>query len=157
MAHAEDANHRALAGFALGFAEDTASLALLYELAEQPATRVRAWAAYALAVRADPQTDARLLVALLTDEQSTVRARACQAAAACLHGNREFGDRTKRLLLGRLDDDSNQVRFQAAVALERFAQRDDLARLKEAAQYEDIPLVQARLRHIIARLEATPG
>jgi len=157
MTRAEDVDQRAMAAFALGFADDAASLARLYQMAEQAHPRVRAWAVYALAVRADPRSDARLLVGLLTDENSVVRARACQAAAACLGDNPEFRDRVKRLLFTNLDDDSRQVRFQAAAALEHFVERSDLARVKQAVQYEDVPLIRGRLQQIVARLEAVPG
>jgi hypothetical protein len=154
MAGADDRDRGAMAAFALGFSDDPATLALLYDLAERPSPRVRAWAVYALSVRADPHTDARLLASLLSDEDDTVRARACQAVAACLRADHEARSRTKRLLFGRLDDDSSQVRFQAAVALEHFADAEDLARLKEAAAHEDVSLIKSRLEAVIARLES---
>ncbi|UCG33330.1 MAG: HEAT repeat domain-containing protein [Phycisphaerales bacterium] len=156
MAVTEDQDRRAMAAFALGFSDDPATLALLYDLAQRPSPRVRAWAVYALSVRADPQTDARLLAGLLSDEDDTVRARACQAVAACLTSNQEVRARVKRLLFARLDDDSNQVRFQAAVALQHFADAEDLARLKERAAHEDVSLIKSRLEAVIARLESGP-
>jgi hypothetical protein len=152
MAGAADPDRGAMAAFALGFSDDPATLALLYDLAERPSPRVRAWAVYALSVRADPQTDARLLGGLLNDEDDTVRARACQAVAACLRADREARARIKRLLFDRLDDDSNQVRFQAAVAVEHFAEDGDRTRLEEAAASEDVSLIKSRLEAIIARL-----
>jgi HEAT repeat protein len=154
MAAAGDQDRGAMAAFALGFSDDPATLTLLYDLAARPSPRVRAWAVYALSVRADPQTDARLLAALLSDEDSTVRARACQAVAACLRADREARVRIKRLLFARLDDDSTQVRFQAAVALERLAHAEDLTRLEEAAAHEDVPLVKSQLEALIARLRS---
>lgn len=152
MAGAADPDRAAMAAFALGFLDDPATLALLYDLAERPSPRVRAWAVYALSVRADPQTDARLLAGLLNDEDDTVRARACQAVAACLRADREARARIRRLLFDRLDDDSNQVRFQAAVAVEHFAEVGDRTRLEEAAASEDVSLIKSRLEAVIARL-----
>jgi hypothetical protein len=155
VTEADDHDRAAMAAFALGFSEDPATLALLYDLAERPSSRVRAWAVYALSVRADPQTDARLLTGLLTDEDDTVRARACQAVAACLRANHDVRARVKRLLFERLDDDSSQVRFQAAVALGYFADAEDLTRLKEMAGYEKVPLIKSRLEAVIAHLESS--
>jgi HEAT repeat protein len=152
---AEEDDRRAVAAFTLGFLNDPASLATLYDAATDASGRVRAWAVYALAVRADPTTDARLLMALLGDEDRTVRARACQAVGACLGGQRKVRERARRLLFERLEDDSNQVRYQAAAAVERFAEPADAVRLRELAELEEVQLIRARILEAAKGVEAS--
>ncbi len=149
-----ESRHRATATFALGFDSERGALTALYGLAEEADVTVRAWATYALAVRGDPQTDARLLVGLLSDEDSLVRARACQAVRACLAERAAVHDRVRRLLFERLDDNSVQVRYQAALGMEAFANEKDAARLRLSAESEVAVPVRERLEGLVQRLES---
>ena len=149
-----ETKHRATATFALGFDPERGALTALYELAEEAEVTVRAWATYALAVRGDAQTDARVLLGLLSDENELVRARACQAVRACLRERAAVRDRVRRLLFERLDDNSGQVRYQAAVAMEAFANAEDVPRLRLSAESEIAASVRERLEELIQRLES---
>jgi hypothetical protein len=149
-----ESSHRATATFALGFDPERGALTALYGLAEEADVSVRAWATYALAVRGDPQTDARLLLGLLSDEDALVRARACQAVRACLAERAAVRDRVRRLLFERLDDNSVQVRYQAALGMEAFANEEDAARLRLSAESEIAVPVRERLEGLVQRLES---
>ena len=89
----------------------------------------------------------------MSDENELVRARACQAVRACLPERAAVRDRVRRLLFERLDDNSGQVRYQAALAMGAFANVEDVPRLRLSAESEIATPVRERLEGLVQRLE----
>lgn len=145
---AADPGARAVGVFALAFSEHDLDLVAMQEAAGDADGRVRAWAAYGLAIRGDAQTDFGTLRLLVGDEDTNVRARACEAVAACVPADSRDARRACRLLLARLADDEDAVRYQAASALTHLATRADLPRIEAVRKRE----TTAAVREILDRL-----
>lgn len=149
----EDANQRAAAAFALAFATVADPREKLEKAGRDSEARVRAWALHGLALRRDRKSDRKLLIERLADEDTQVRARACQAVAACLPRDcREMRDVRQRLaeLLER--DKSDVTRLFAARALVEVATAEQLPALRRAAKHETSRTVRERIEAAIDRL-----
>ncbi|MCK6455830.1 MAG: HEAT repeat domain-containing protein [Phycisphaerae bacterium] len=153
---------RATAAFALGFGTSPANLATLQAAARDSDATVRAWATYALAVRKSAETDAALLKALLSDREANVRARACQAVAACVAATSAEAESFRIVLIERvLRDRSDAVRSRAAAALAQIGTRADIPALRRAKKREVEPamrqIVQSAIDVIERRSKAATG
>jgi len=144
-----DENLRALAVFAWSFGTTLEHGNDTLRAARDPSPRVRAWAAAGLAARGDAETDADLLRKLLADDDAEVRARACQAAAACLPPGEPVVGRTRALVLGLLEDSGRLVRLEAARALERAGTPADVATLERAAAVESEANVRSAMKEAV--------
>lgn len=151
---ADDPGPRAVAVFALAFTDDGLDLLALQDATGDADARVRAWAAYALAIRADSRTEFRTLRLLARDEDANVRARACEAIAACIAPDGKDARAARTLLLDRLSDEFDGVRYHAALALTRLAEPADLGRIEAARNVEPTETVTEALDRLMDRLRA---
>ncbi len=151
-----DENARAVAVFALAFGTAPADLVTLQKAGADGHPRVRAWAAYGLAIRASPETDLALLGELLEDEAEVVRARGCQAVAACIQPGSETSARFRKKLLARLSDPAAAVRRQAVLALANLGAAEDITALERSRTAEKDPTVRDLIEALIRRLQQRP-
>ena len=147
---AEAENERAVGAFALAFTADPAVLELIERLAKDPSARVRAWAAYGLAILGARQTSRVLLLNLLSDDDPRVRVRTAQAVKACVGPADPRRSAFSAALIGLLRDPSPAVRLHAAGALGRLVSTDQRSALRAARDAETDPWVRRALDAALA-------
>jgi len=152
-----DDNVRAMAVFALAFGDQPGDLAKVTAAAGDADALVRMWAAYGLAERHDPATDAEVLHRLLDDPEEKVRRRACMAVHACVTMDSPQRARfVKRLLTMLAQDPVDEVHPHAAQALDVLATPADLPQIIEAEAKEEVPDARWQLERTIRRLSGDP-
>ncbi len=152
-----EANIRAIAVFAVAFGKQPQHGIRLIELTEDKDSTVRAWAAYGIAERRDPNTDGALLIRLLEDDDRNVRIRACMAAESCANPNDPKHKALLRTLLKLIEDDGHeQVQVRAASAVSKVAIKSDLPTLIDAEAKCDMPPARRILEATIRALGGTP-
>lgn len=152
MLKSDEPGPRAVGAFALAFTDDGLDLLALQDVTGDVDGRVRAWAAYALAIRADPRTEFRALQLLARDDDANVRARACEAVAACVPQDSRESRAARSLLLERLHDDFDGVRFHAAIALMSLAEPADLPQIEAVRKVEPSETVSDALDRLMKQL-----
>lgn len=150
-------NQRAAAVFALAFSTVRDPRGDLEQAARDSAPAVRAWALYGLALRADRATDRAIVVAALSDADSAVRARGCQAVAACLPRDcREMRQARQRMMELLQQDRSDATRLFAAKALTEVSSSEQVPALRKAIKHEVDPAIREQIRAAVARHESGP-
>jgi hypothetical protein len=161
LAESADASERALACLGLAFAGAPADVAVISGLTEDANTTVREIAYYALVIRASPLVGADVLIRGTEDAVASVRARACEAIAACVRPDSPEAATLATELAPRLTDESPRVRAAAARALAAIGTREHVEPLERAANdpasQSVRPDLQDALRELKTRLEAKPG
>lgn len=152
LARGEDTVIRSMATFALGFGTVPADLVAITASARHANERVRAWAAYAMAIRGAPDVETDLLAALLTDEDAQVRTRACQAVGASVRPSSEDAARFRTALIERLADEAATVRREAAEALGMIGTAADVSAIQAAVERELDADTRDAMSRAIARL-----
>lgn len=147
-----DDNIRAIAVFAWAFGGSLEHGDAVARAARDRAPRVRAWAANGLAAIGDPDTDPELLRKLLADDDAEVRARACQAVAACNPPGEPLAGRTRDGVLALLEDVQRRTRYEAARTLGAIGSAVDLAALERAQASERDAGVQEALEQAAAAI-----
>jgi hypothetical protein len=148
-----DPNTRAMAVFCIAFGDQPTDLAVVTAACADAESRVRMWAAYGLAERRDPATDAEVLYRLLQDDEEKVRRRACMAVRTCV--TPDFPQRArfvKRLLHLLNTDPVDEVHPYAANALDALATKADLPEIVEAESKQEVPAARWQLEYTIRRL-----
>ncbi len=154
LAASSDAGRRGRAAFALAFGEKPEDFRLAEKAARDDADSVRAMALAGLAARASPDTSAELLVILLDDRAAAVRARACQAVAACLAPEHALVAKAAEKLHGLLvHDEAAAVRREAVRAIAAIGGPADLPLLEKALTYELNHEIREDLDRAIKRLQ----
>jgi HEAT repeat protein len=154
---ADDPNVRAMAVFCAAFGNTANDLEQVTTMCKDASARVRAWAAYGLAERRDPSTDADLLAQLLADQDANVRQRACMAVEACISADSDQRQRFFDLLMKMVRTDPvDEVRPRAAAALAVLATKADLPALIAAEHEQDVPPARRVLEATIRQLGGEP-
>lgn len=153
LASAADENTRSIAVFALAFGDPSDDAGIVVQAARDGSPRVRAWAIYALAVRGVRDVDVSLLMDRLNDADGNVRARACQAVAACVSMDSTAMPKLRARIADVLRSDRfDAARYRAAEALALIGGKDELALLRRAVKHETERPMREHLERMAIRL-----
>jgi HEAT repeat protein len=150
----ESQNVRASTAFTLAFGSSAENLAAIQAAARDPSPRVRGWALYGIAERGSRETDVSVLADALGDEDPVVRARACEAVAACVPpGSPRMPELRERIFDLLLHDHRDGTRLAAAVAMGKIGTRDDLERLRKSIKHETSGKIRQRIERAIGQIQ----
>lgn len=155
LAKNKDKTVRARAVFALAFSDQPDDFLVVQDATRDRASLVRGMALVGLAARRDPRTNVELLIQRLDDKKASVRARACQAVAACVPREHfsiaRLADKLADLMVF---DKKRAVRRQAIRALGAIGAPADVPRLEDALTHELDKTNRAEIERAIKKLNA---
>ncbi len=151
----EDDKARASVVFALALSEDAGDFHYAQKAVGDSSRLVRVAALAGLAARASPETNVETLLGALEDKKASVRARACQAIAACVpREHYSIARAVEKLAEVMVDDEKVGVRQEAIRAVGAIGAPADVARLEKALRHEVDKKNRAEIEAAIKRLEA---
>ncbi|MCG8406299.1 MAG: HEAT repeat domain-containing protein [Phycisphaerales bacterium] len=155
IAKSKSSKTRAPAIFALAFSENPEDFRMVQKAARDNASTVRAMALAGLAARGSPQTSVEMLLGRLDDKKAKVRARACQAIAACVPREHfSVAKVVEKVTHLMIHDKKVSVRREAIRALAAVGAPADIPKLEKALNHElEIPN-REEIKKAIARLES---
>lgn len=158
LAKSGDDKQRAPAVFALAFSADGDDFYLVQKYARDESAAVRAMALAGVAARRDSETSIELLLLVLDDKKANVRARACEAVAACVPREHYSVEKiAERLCVLMLDDKSRSVRLEAVRALAAIGGGADVERLERLLSRELDGEIRKEAEVAIKRLKKREG
>lgn len=158
LAKKGDDQQRGPAVFALAFSADEDDFYSVQKYARDNSAAVRAMALAGLAARADAKTSVELLIITLDDEKANVRARACEAVAACVSREHYSVDKiAARLGELLIDDETAGVRYEAVQALAAVGGQSDIPKLEKALSRELDKEIRREIQRAIRKLEKRGG
>ncbi|MBX3396800.1 MAG: HEAT repeat domain-containing protein [Phycisphaerae bacterium] len=158
LAKSGDDKQRAPAVFALAFSAEGDDFYMVQKYARDESAAVRAMALAGMAARRDPETSVELLLLVLDDRKANVRARACEAVAACVPREHYSVEKiSERLGVLMLEDDSRAVRLEAVRALSAIGGAVDVERLERVLSRETDSEIRKEAEVAVKRLRKRKG
>lgn len=153
LTRSDKSKTRAAAVFALAFSTEPGDFQTVQRATRDPSARVRGMALVGISARADPNTNAEMLLLRLGDGHPMVRSRACRAVAACIpREHYSIAQIAKKLDELILNDESEAVRREAIRAIGVVGAPTDITALQAARENEDSARNREEIDRAIKRL-----
>lgn len=158
IAKSGDDKQRAPAVFALAFGESDDDFYTVQKYARDERAAVRAMALAGMAARRDKDTSVELLLLVLDDKKANVRARACDAVAACVPREHFSVDKIAgKLGTLMVEDKSRAVRLSAVKALAAIGAEADIPKLEKGLSREIDDEIRDEMKKAVRSLRKQGG